>query len=98
MSEESFDFVVLGGGSGGMAAARRAAKHGAKVALVEEGRLGGTCVNRGCVPKKIFYNAAQIAEAAHDAQSYGFSNLEPQFDWAKFKESRDAAGARLNGI
>lgn len=98
MSEESFDFVVLGAGSGGMAAARRAAKHGARVALVEGGRLGGTCVNVGCVPKKIFWNAAQIAEGAHDAESYGFSRLEPLFDWAKFKEARDASVTRLNGI
>lgn len=81
-----------------MAAARRAAQHGARVALIESGRLGGTCVNRGCVPKKIFFNAAQIAEYAHDAQSYGFEPLLPVFDWARFKTSRDAAVLRLNGI
>lgn len=98
MSDRHFDFLVVGGGSGGMAAARRAAHYGARVALIEEDRLGGTCVNRGCVPKKIFFNAAQIAEYAHDAESYGFAPLNPVFDWARFKESRDAAVLRLNGI
>ena len=60
---ESFDYIVIGGGSGGLASARRAAKHGARVALVESGRLGGTCVNVGCVPKKVMWNGAQIAGA-----------------------------------
>lgn len=98
MVSEAFDFLVLGGGSGGMAAARRAAKYGARVALIEAGRLGGTCVNRGCVPKKIFYNAAHLAASMHDAEGYGYSPIEFQFDWGRFKEARDAAVARLNGI
>jgi glutathione reductase (NADPH) len=98
MSVEQFDLVVIGGGSGGMAAARRAAKHGAKVALIEGGRLGGTCVNRGCVPKKMFWNAAQIAESLFDAESYGFLPVERVFNWARFKEGRDAYIERLNEI
>lgn len=98
MSPTHFDFLVLGGGSGGMAAARRAAKHGARVALIEGGKLGGTCVNRGCVPKKMFWNAAQVADAMRDAESYGFDEVTPEFRWAKFKEARDRAILRLNGI
>ena len=98
MASTHFDLLVLGGGSGGMAAARRAAKHGARVALIEGGKLGGTCVNRGCVPKKMFWNAAQVADAMLDADSYGFSPVVPEFYWTKFKESRDRAVLRLNGI
>ncbi len=98
MSVEEFDLVVIGGGSGGLAAARRAASHGAKVALIEGAELGGTCVNRGCIPKKMFWNAAQIAEAAHDAESYGFSPMTPQFDWARFRVAREASLRRLNAI
>lgn len=94
----NFDLLVIGGGSGGMATARRAASHGAKVALIEGSDLGGTCVNRGCVPKKMFWNAAQIAEAMHDAESYGFSPAQPSFHWEKFRESREASITRLNGI
>jgi glutathione reductase (NADPH) len=81
-----------------MAAARRAASYGARVALIEGAELGGTCVNRGCVPKKMFWNAAQVAESAHDAESYGFAPLTPAFDWARFRVSRQAALKRLNGI
>lgn len=96
---ESFDYVVIGGGSGGLASARRAAKHGAKVALVEAGRLGGTCVNVGCVPKKVMWNAASVAEALHDANDYGFALGEvPEIDWGAVKRKRDAYVERLNGI
>ncbi len=95
---DHFDYLVIGGGSGGLASARRAAKYGARVALVEASALGGTCVNRGCVPKKMFWNAAQVAESMHDAESYGFAPVEAQFDWARFKKSRDASIERLNGI
>ena len=67
-----YDLIVIGGGSGGLACVQRAAEYGARTLLVESGRLGGTCVNVGCVPKKIMWNAAQIAHAAYDAQDYGF--------------------------
>lgn len=98
MNETHYDFLVLGGGSGGLAAARRASKCGARVALVEAADLGGTCVNRGCVPKKMLWNAAQVAEAQRDAQSYGFAVVEPIFDWARFKQGRDASIGRLRAI
>lgn len=95
---EHFDYVVIGGGSGGVATARRAAEYGAKVVLIEAGRLGGTCVNVGCVPKKVMWYAADIASKFHDAPGYGFAPLSPVFDWADLKTRRDAYIARLNGI
>ena len=99
---EEFDLVVIGGGSGGLATAQRAAEHGARVALVESGRLGGTCVNLGCVPKKIMWNAAELGSALSDARDYGF-NIPAEIDagvidWAVLKERRDAYIHRLNGI
>lgn len=95
---ERFDYLVIGGGSGGVATARRAAEHGAKVALVESGRLGGTCVNVGCVPKKVMWNAADIASRFHDAPGYGFDLVPPSFDWGALKTRRDAYIERLNDI
>lgn len=93
-----FDFLVIGGGSGGLACAKRAAAHGASVALVEAGRLGGTCVNVGCVPKKVMWNAASIAESIKYAKDYGFSLGDMAFQWTDLKRSRDAYIERLNGI
>lgn len=95
---QSFDLICLGGGSGGIATARRAAEHGAKVLVVEKARLGGTCVNVGCVPKKWFWYAAQTAEALHNAPLFGFGEQQSALDWAHFKTVRDAQIARLNGI
>lgn len=95
----SFDYLVIGGGSGGIASARRAATYGAKVAVIEKGRLGGTCVNVGCVPKKVMWNAASIAEVLHEMHHYGFTNGDDTaFDWKFIKDSRDKYVARLNGI
>jgi glutathione reductase (NADPH) len=96
MSE--FDLIVIGGGSGGLAGAQRAAEHGAKVALVESHRLGGTCVNVGCVPKKIMWNGAGLAEGLRNAPDYGFALSAGAHDWALLKEKRDAYILRLNGI
>jgi len=93
-----FDLVVVGGGSGGIATARRAASYGAKVALIEAGRLGGTCVNVGCVPKKIFWCAGNLSDALRDARQYGFEVEARGFDWNGFRERRDAYIAKLNGI
>lgn len=98
MSTASFDFVVIGGGSGGISCAKRAASYGANVALVEGGRWGGTCVNVGCVPKKIMWNAAYINEVLHDAKHYGFQIGENPFNWGVLKESRDKYITRLNKI
>lgn len=94
----SCDFVVLGGGSGGLAAAQRAAEYGARVVVIEPARLGGTCVNVGCVPKKVMWNAAQLAHALEDAAGYGFSVTRHGHDWGVLKSRRDAYVKRLNGI
>ena len=96
--KEDVDFLVIGGGSGGIAAARRAAQHGARTALIEGGRLGGTCVNVGCVPKKVMWNASRLAEILDDAPGYGFSIDQSRFDWPSLKSARDAYISRLNGI
>ena len=93
-----FDLIVIGGGSGGLACAQRAADHGARVALVEPGPLGGTCVNVGCVPKKIMYYAAGLAEGLRDAPDYGFRLAVDGHDWQVLKAARDAFVRRLNGI
>lgn len=98
MSAKSFDLVVIGGGSGGLACAQRAADHGAKVGLVEAQRLGGTCVNVGCVPKKVMWNAAQLAHATHDAEHYGFSLTVHGHDWASLCAARETYIHRLNDI
>jgi glutathione reductase (NADPH) len=93
-----FDLFVIGAGSGGLAAAQRAAEYGASVAVAEYAPLGGTCVNVGCVPKKLMWNAASIAHAIDDAAGYGFSVSADGHDWAGLKARRDAYIARLNGI
>uniref|UniRef100_A0AAY4DV51 Glutathione reductase, mitochondrial n=1 Tax=Denticeps clupeoides TaxID=299321 RepID=A0AAY4DV51_9TELE len=91
-----FDFLVVGGGSGGLAGARRAAELGASAAVVESHRLGGTCVNVGCVPKKVMWNAAVHAEYLHDHSDYGFEGASGQFSWQLLKRKRDAYVSRLN--
>ncbi len=97
MAGEPFDFVVLGAGSGGIAAANRAASHGAKVAIVEPDRLGGTCVNRGCVPKKLSWLAARTAEDIGNASGYGFDVQAPRHDFGALRKARDRYIAYLNG-
>ena len=95
---QHYDYIVIGGGSGGIASARRAAKHGAKAAIIEYGRMGGTCVNAGCVPKKVMWNASMIAEALNHATGYGFDIKARHFDWQVMKQARDDYVSRLNGI
>lgn len=95
---KTFDYLVIGGGSGGVATARRAAEYGARVALIEGARLGGTCVNVGCVPKKVMWYAAQIGHALDDAPAYGFALNREGFDWGALRQRRDAYIERLNGI
>ncbi len=95
---KQYDFIVIGGGSGGIAAARRAAQYGARVLLIESGRLGGTCVNVGCVPKKVMWITSQIRETLEVAGSYGLDINESGFDWSTIKSSRDRYIERLNGI
>ncbi|MBK8017258.1 MAG: glutathione-disulfide reductase [Betaproteobacteria bacterium] len=91
-----FDLLCIGGGSGGVATANRAGSYGASVCLVEAGRIGGTCVNVGCVPKKIMWTAAQMAHGLEDAAGHGFTVPEWQFDWGRLKDSRDAYVRNLN--
>ena len=96
-----FDYLVIGGGSGGIASANRAAMYGKKVALIEAKHLGGTCVNVGCVPKKAMWFAGQVADACRYGPDYGFAlNLEEQlrtFSWSKLVESRSAYISRIHG-
>ncbi len=95
---KQYDFIVIGGGSGGIASARRAAQYGARVLLIESGRLGGTCVNVGCVPKKVMWITSQIRETLEMSGSYGFDINKSDFDWSVIKSSRDRYIQRLNGI
>lgn len=92
------DLLVLGGGSGGVRAARVCAELGAKVTLVEEGRLGGTCVNLGCIPKKLLAYASHYSEDFEDARGYGWSVGGTSFDWRVLVENRDREIARLNRV
>ena len=93
-----YDLAVIGGGSGGLACARRAAEYGARAVVFESGALGGTCVNVGCVPKKVMWNAAHIAESIADAAGYGFRVSLEGLDWRMLKTRRDEYVARLNAI
>ena len=84
-----YDLIAIGGGSGGLSAAERAAEYGAKAAVVELGKLGGTCVNVGCVPKKVMWFASGIAETIKDAEGYGFDVTTNHFDWSKLVAGRE---------
>ncbi len=98
MSESPFDLFVIGAGSGGVRAARMAAQRGARVAVVDDGPLGGTCVNLGCIPKKLYSFAAHYAEAFEEAHGYGWSAAAPALDWSRLKARRAAEIGRLNEI
>lgn len=99
MTDFDYDFFVIGGGSGGVRAARVAASLGARVALAEENRLGGTCVNVGCIPKKLFSYAAHYAQDFHDAAGYGWEiPSAPQLNWDSLRDGKDTEIARLNNI
>ena len=93
------DLFVIGGGSGGVRAARIASGHGARVALAEEFRLGGTCVIRGCVPKKIYVYAGRFADAFRDAPAFGWSlDAPPRFDWPRLVAAKEREITRLSGL
>ncbi len=93
-----FDLIVIGGGSGGLAHAQSAAEHGASVAVIENGPLGGTCVNVGCVPKKIMWYTAHAAHQLHSVADFGFDITVSGHDWSEVKKRRDQYVARLNDI
>lgn len=95
---ERFDLLVIGGGSGGLAHAQRAAEYGVTAAVVEHGPLGGTCVNVGCVPKKVMWYAAHLSHDLHYAADYGYDVAVKGHDWAALKTRRDAYIERLNNI
>ncbi|TQS72353.1 glutathione-disulfide reductase [Rhodobacteraceae bacterium] len=98
MSAFDYDLFVIGGGSGGVRAARIAAGHGAKVALAEEYRMGGTCVIRGCVPKKLMVYASGFPAAMEEARAYGWDGEVGRFDWTAFRTRLEAELDRLEGL
>ena len=98
MSQFDYDLFVIGAGSGGVRAGRLAAASGAKVAVAEEYRVGGTCVIRGCVPKKFMVYASEFPHYAHIAEGFGWSASGATFDWARFREAKDREIARLSGL
>ena len=95
---KNYDLIVVGGGSGGLAAAQRAAEYGAQVALLESDRLGGTCVNRGCVPKKIMWHAAELARELGHGGDYGFDLAVNGHDFGELVNRREGYIRRLNAI
>jgi len=96
MNNQHYDLIAIGGGSGGLAVAKQAAGYGKRVAIVEGGRLGGTCVNNGCVPKKVMWYAANLAHAADDAGDFGVPVRRGATDWQKLVEGREAYIGRIN--
>lgn len=98
MTGRDFDLFVIGGGSGGVRAARVAARHGARVAVAEEYRIGGTCVIRGCVPKKLFVYASKYADDFEDAVGFGWRSEKVSFDWPTLVAAKDQEIERLSGI
>src|SRR5579871_2085705 len=95
MADFDVDLFVIGGGSGGVRAARIAAGYGAKVMIAEEYRMGGTCVIRGCVPKKLLVYASHFHQEFEDARGFGWSVPEPTFDWPTLIANKDKEIARL---
>ncbi|MGB1361070.1 MAG: glutathione-disulfide reductase [Alphaproteobacteria bacterium] len=93
-----YDLFVIGAGSGGVRASRMGASMGLKVAVAEDGMMGGTCVNVGCVPKKLFTYAGNFAHSFDDAKGYGFTTEKPKFDWKTLRTNKDNEINRLNGI
>ncbi len=98
MAKHDYDLLVIGGGSGGVRAARVSARYGARVALAEERYLGGTCVNVGCIPKKLLVYASHYGEEFENAAGFGWTVREPRFDWARLIANKNREIARLNGV
>src|SRR6478735_4628251 len=95
MADHDVDLFVIGAGSGGVRAARVAASHGARVMAAEEYRVGGTCVIRGCVPKKLLVYASRFSHEFEDARGYGWTIPEPTFDWPSLIANKDREITRL---
>src|SRR6185436_7212634 len=93
-----YDLFVIGAGSGGVRAARIASQAGARVAIAEEYRIGGTCVIRGCVPKKLLVYGAEFAQAFADSKGYGWTVTDPRFDWPTLRDNVQKEVTRLSGI
>ncbi|MGV8892505.1 MAG: glutathione-disulfide reductase [Burkholderiaceae bacterium] len=98
MTTYDYDLITIGGGSGGVRASRFAAQYGARVALAEKSAMGGTCVNLGCIPKKLMSYAAHFHDDFADATGFGWQLGEPKFDWATLMGNKDREIARLNGV
>ena len=98
MSDIDYDLFVIGAGSGGVRAARMAAGFGARVAIAEDRYMGGTCVNVGCVPKKLYVYASEFGKAFTDAREFGWQSGERQFEWATLRDNKKTEIARLNKI
>ncbi len=93
-----YDLFVIGAGSGGVRAARMAAGFGAKVAVAEDRYMGGTCVNVGCVPKKLYVYASEYSHGFEDARGFGWDSAVPDFNWATLRDNKKEEISRLNGI
>ena len=98
MENYDYDLFVIGAGSGGVRAARMAAGFGAKVAVAEDRYMGGTCVNVGCVPKKLYVYASEFSKSFSDARNFGWDSAKPAFDWPTLRDNKKAEISRLNGI
>ena len=98
MTRYDVDLFVIGGGSGGVRAARVAAGHGARVAIAEANRWGGTCVVRGCVPKKLMVYASEISRTLDDARGQGWTIPDASFDWPAFIAQKDLEITRLSAV
>ena len=98
MEEHDYDLFVIGAGSGGVRAARMAAEFGARVAVAEDRYMGGTCVNVGCVPKKLYVYAAEFGKSFTDARNFGWDSERSAFNWATLRDNKKAEISRLNGV
>ena len=98
MTDKDYDLFVIGAGSGGVRAARMAAAFGARVAVAEDLYLGGTCVNVGCVPKKLYVYASEFSHSCEDARGFGWDSQIPDFEWATLRDNKKQEISRLNGV
>ena len=98
MANFDYDLFVIGAGSGGVRAARMAGGFGARVAIAEDRYMGGTCVNVGCVPKKLYVYASEFSKSFSDARNFGWDSETPGFDWATLRDNKKAEISRLNDI